>query len=338
MWYEELVRKVRSGGIRGFALYTYDRGKEETAIYGQAQIVPTPRPLSRNHRFDIASLTKVIATGPAVMKLYETGRLSLEDKVGRFLKEFVGRRNRDLTIRQLLNHSTGLTPWYPLYLLEEKERLPFLANLKPDFKPGTATRYSCLNYIILERIIERLTGSFKDFVTDQIFSPLGMEKTGFGPIEKNLAVTTEVGDHHERKMVQPYLKKKFHWRDYPITGEVHDGNSFYAFGGISGNAGIFSTIDDLVIFIRTYLDFDLPLKRETILMMEQPFNERGLGWIVKEDGTIFHAGFTGCGIWINRRERWAIVFLTNLIHPRVIPGLGDRVRQEVIRTFLSARS
>ncbi|HID32000.1 MAG TPA: class A beta-lactamase-related serine hydrolase [bacterium (Candidatus Stahlbacteria)] len=335
---EFLISAVVRGEIPGFALYVYDRGRESTCHHGHAQVFPKRRPIERDTVFDIASLTKVIATAPAVMKLYELGRLSLDDKIGKFLKEFKGKRNHDLTIYQLLNHSSGLRPWYPLYGLEEEARLPFLAELRPDFEPGTETNYSCLNYIILGVLIERITGSFKQFLKGEIFSPLGMEDTGFGPVDVVHAATTEVGNRHEEKLAEGLVGEDFNWRDYPITGEVHDGNSFYAYGGISGNAGLFSTIDDLKIFIRAYLDFNLPLKRETMELMERPFKGRGLGWVVKDDHTLFHAGFTGCGVWINRDEDYGIGFISNLIHPRVIPELGDRIRMELFRTFHAARS
>ncbi|HIE05418.1 MAG TPA: class A beta-lactamase-related serine hydrolase [bacterium (Candidatus Stahlbacteria)] len=330
---------IKAGKVPGGALYIYDRGEELFFYDGYAQIVPAKRPISRDTLYDIASLTKVVATAPAVMRLCEDERIRIDQPIGDLLEEFRNRPNHRITIRQLLYHSSGLKPWYPTYAINQEERLPYLADLKPDFVPGTDVQYSCLNYIILGVMIERVSGKdLRIFTRENIFKPLKMHETDFGPVDKNRAVTTEVGDEHERKLAEPCLKNDFRWRDYPITGEVHDGNAYYGFNGLAGNAGLFSTIGDLAIFVKSLLNYRFPLKKKTIEEMERPLQDRGVGWIIKGDKTLFHAGFTGCGIWLNRAEGWAVVFLSNLIHPRVVLGLGDQVRERIIRTFRAARS
>ena len=308
---------ARGGEIffyKGFGYHTY--AKKE--------------PTRRSDIFDLASVTKVIATTSAVMKLYENGRLSLDDKVVQYLPQFTGpdQQNTELkktiTIKNLLTHTAGLPPFRRFYAMrapDQQSRWDSLFQTALDTLPGTKTIYSDIGVILLGKTIEKITGMGLDkYVKQEIFDPLGMTSTGFNPPARRMKriVPTEYSA----------LEGGF------IRGHVHDENS-YSFGGVTGHAGLFSTAHDLAIFAQMMLNKGIYgktriFKPETIDLFTTPAevipgSSRCLGWdspgglasggVYVGDHAFGHTGFTGTSIWIDPDYNMFVILLTNAVHP-----------------------
>jgi len=302
--------------------------------FGKCQWIPEERPMDIHKIFDLASITKPVATATSVMILVEQGRIRLWDKVKDLVPDFApyvdenGNPGEDARIWHLLTHTSGLPPDTDAKEVEEKYGNPcpmdslvkHIAQLKKSNPPGKEFHYSCLGFITLANIIDRITGqSVAEFSKKYIFKPLKMEHTFYTPPKKfhELCVPTEVID------------KK------PLIGMVHDPLARLQ-GGISGNAGLFSTIDDLAIFAQMMLNkgefrdvrilSPLAVERMTEVYPEVLFSGRGLGWDLNSaystnGGDIFghqsygHTGYTGTSIWIDPETETFVIFLTNRVHP-----------------------
>jgi CubicO group peptidase (beta-lactamase class C family) len=302
--------------------------------YGQSQWVPEDRPMSADMIFDMASVTKPVATATSIMLLVERGRLRLMDKVKDYVPDFApyilegGLPGEDVRLWHLLTHTSGL----PLYTdPKEVERLygnpcptetlvEHIACLRKESAPGTDFTYSCLNYITLAYILRSVTGeSLASFADENIFKPLGMKRTFFVPPAAylDLCVPTQAYDGK------------------PLRGVVHDPLARLQ-GGISGNAGLFSTADDLALFAQMMLDngalgkvrvlSPLAVERMAEIFPKARAAGRGLGWDLDSDyasvrgdlfgpGSYGHSGYTGTSIWIDPETRTTVVFLTNRVHP-----------------------
>jgi CubicO group peptidase (beta-lactamase class C family) len=287
-------------------------------VCGFTSIYPRKTQMSKNSIFDLASVTKAVATTTASMKLFEQGAFSLDDEIGRYLPEFrkdeAGWKN-SITIKHLLNHISGLPAWSDLYrrhrtrdsILNE-----VLTGIEPIAKPGTSFVYSDLGFILLGQLIETISGKRLDiFARDEIFRPLGMKDTGYNPKSQPARfASTEYSN----------------WRGEFVRGKVHDENA-YAMDGISGHAGLFSTALDLCLFFR-----GLPrlLSAETMKLMTMDHTSRlrgyvGLGWWIKNKATpnigslppksFGHNGYTGTSVWVDPESGAAMILLTNRIHP-----------------------
>lgn len=212
--------------------------------------------MRRDLLLDLASVTKVAATTVLVMRLVDAGRLALDETVQRFLPAFSGAGKDDITLEQLLTHTAGLRPWWPLYL-ETTDRdgaLLRAQQLPLDTTPGTAWSYSDLGLILAGAIVERVTGlGLREAYRTLVAEPLGLGST-YGPVPADSAATSADSDAYEFGMVAtgdpypvPFRADDFAgWRDRPLRGEVNDGNAAHALGGVSGHAGLFSTVDDLL--------------------------------------------------------------------------------------------
>lgn len=287
------------------------------------------QPVTPESLFDLASLTKVIATTTAVMQLYERGRLDLEAPVARYLPAF-GRNGKDrITIRQLLTHTAGLIPFRPFYKMDIANRREVLEAIfaeKPIYEPGTESRYSDLGFITLALVIEEITGQrFADYAEEHIFEPLGMSQTGFRPAgagSDQAIVPTEIDNAFRKRLVQ---------------GEVHD-ETAYLMGGTAGHAGLFSTAEDLAAFAAMLASGGRAngrpfLKPETVALFTAPADParrrhtRALGWDTKSPagyssaGQLFgprsfgHTGFTGTSLWIDPDQELFVILLTNRVYP-----------------------
>lgn len=293
--------------------------------------------LQDRHLFDLASVTKVIATTSAIMFLYEQNKINLDDKVIKYLPEFDNNGKSDITIRNLLLHNSGLKAWIPFYKYysTKEEVLNSIYNITLEYTPETKFVYSDLNAILLGLIVEKISGKTLDvFCNDNIFYKLGMEHTRFNPDDnlKYYCVPTEFDTY---------------WRNKQLQGEVHD-EAAYILGGISGNAGLFSNIWDLHIFIRMMLNkgkyfnpYTRGLKKER-LFLENTIdlftkkaggftysNTRALGWDTKPEPTKYripcgesmsdncfgHTGYTGTSVWCDTDRKIYVIFLTNRIYP-----------------------
>jgi CubicO group peptidase (beta-lactamase class C family) len=306
--------------------------------YGYAQIVPEKIRMSRDTIFDLASITKPVGTAMAIMQLTERKKIKLDDKIKKFLPDFKNKPNGEKTIHELLTHTSGIPAWFPIYILSEEKRMDYLAKTNTG---KSKVIYSCLGYIILGKIVEVVSGySLDKYCTTYIFKKNGVKTTRFGNITKKNIAATEFGNKHEKNMASKYGKvSKIKWRDYVIKGEVHDGNAFYSYKGISGNAGLFSNARDLAKIMRHYLDKEI-VKPGTLKMMIKDHTgakeKRGLGWIIDPypellaHTTFYHTGFTGTMCLAEPKSNLIIILLTNAIHPKVRLGIMPEIRRKVV--------
>ena len=304
--------------------------------YGYAQkydfnhhLLTPPEPMSVNTLFDIASLTKVIGTTTSIMLLVDKGLLKVEDPVYKYIKAFDTPAKREITIRHLLTHTAGLYEWYPLYYRasNKEESYKLIGELPLMFPVGEQRRYSDLGFVLLGEIVEIVSGlALEKFEKQNIFRPLQMTNTTYNPLKtgnfKNIAATSH-GNPYEKRMVYDSTlgfkireidpEKWNGWRNYTLRGEVNDGNAWYANGGISGAAGLFSTVDDLQKLVDMMINFGKAgniqfISEKTIrtFLTKDKFNN-GLGWMMDTDnsfmkngpsGSFGHSGFTGTSITV----------------------------------------
>ena len=230
-----------------------------------------------------------------------------------------------------MTHTSGLPAWRATYLESESNDAvtPYLCQIPLDYPTGTQVVYSCLGYILLGNLLTRITGEPLDVLAQKwIFQPLEMNWTCYNPPAAwtDECAATEDSNSFEKRMVdyQPH-----DWREGVIVGEVHDENAHFL-GGVSGNAGLFSTATDIAKFCQMLIDSGgSVLMRESISRMAttqtQGLNEsRGFGWITLEDGSLYHTGFTGTSIRINLERKIYAILLTNRVHPDASrPGIID---------------
>lgn len=289
---------------------------------GYRQLIPQALPLTEHTLFDLASLTKVVGTLMATLRLMEKKELSLDMNLG-FLFSDAG-NYKETTIAQLLTHTGGCIAEMRLehYLKDREEALAFMLHQPVRYKPGTKVEYSCFGYIILAKILEKITEiPFEKLITQEVTDPLGMHMTVFNPLLKfpdaQYAATERLEDTGEI-----------------LCGVVHDENSRFL-GGIAGNAGLFSTAEDLTRFCRMLL-CNGQSEKGTFLCTETMnllFNlqtgscegeKRTLGFKIGDAhllGThasaqaIGHTGFTGTSIAIDPLLNRAAILLCNRVHP-----------------------
>ena len=312
-------RAVQAGKIPGAVILIGHEGKVVyRKVFGMSALKPKKHPMTIDTIFDVASLTKIIATSTAVMQLVEMGKLNLEDPVVKYWPEFKGNGKEEITVRDLLTHYSGLRP-----SLDQKPSwsgydtaLRMIEEEKPLFPPGTNFIYSDINFIILGELVWRLSGEpLNAYCAEHIFKPLEMDDTGFKPssdIRPRIAPTEYHG-----------TAGKMLW------GEVHDPIA-YNMGGVAGHAGLFSTADDLAVFAQMVLDGGSrkgarilsPSMVEKMTTPQSPPDRmplRGLGWNIDSslasEGSYGHKGFTGTGIWIDPLSKTYVIILTNRVHP-----------------------
>ena len=285
-------------------------------------------PVRSSDIFDLASITKVIATTSAVMKLFDQGKLDLDKPVVSYLPEFKGEQSRyfkdkrSITIRHLLTHTSGLPPFKRYFTMDGKiqTRLDSVFNTEPIYGLGDSTVYSDVGLITLGKLVERISGSSLDeFVDSLIFKPLGMKTTFFNPSKVKLhrILPTEIDANGNL-----------------VHGYVHDENA-HSLGGVTGHAGLFSTAKDLSIFSQMMLNGGLYgwtriFKSSTVELFTGRANvveksSRCLGWdspegeasggVFLSDSSFGHNGFTGTSLWIDPENEMVVILLTNAVHP-----------------------
>nr|WP_245737866.1 serine hydrolase domain-containing protein [Streptomyces sparsogenes] len=277
-----------------------------------------PNTLARDTVFDLASLTKLFTTIVA-MRCAERGEIDLDGRVAAYAPEFTAAAEHGITVRQLLTHTSGLLPELPLYEYDgHEQRLARLRAEPPTTAPGTARRYSDLNFLLLQRVVERAAGRPLDrLVRDDITDPLGMAATRFRPPRAWLPRIAATEDQR-----RPWAKLDRGM----LRGVVHDENA-HALGGVAGHAGLFSTAADLTLLCRALLGGGPPVLRpESVdLMLTAP----GLGFEVDQPwfmgelagrGAAGHTGFTGTSLVIDRATSSFLVLLANTVHPRRHPA------------------
>jgi uncharacterized protein YbbC (DUF1343 family) len=324
---------IRDGLIPGAVIIIGHDGKiVHRKAYGARALVPARETATVDTIYDIASLTKVVATTPAIMKLYEQGKIKLDDPVTAYLPEFQGGKSR-ITIRNLLTHYSGLPPDLdidPAWSGYDTGIRKALID-KPTGPPGVNFVYSDINFELLGEIVRRVSRQPLDqFAREQIFEPLGMRETTFNPAASLTAriAPTEV----DAATGKP-------WR-----GVVHDPTARYM-GGVAGHAGLFSTATELALFAQMMLDKRVfaPATVELFTRSAGPFDQtilRGLGWDIDSPyssnrGDIFplgtsygHTGFTGPAMWIDPASQSYVIIMTNRVHPK-----GGRSINEWRRTI-----
>jgi CubicO group peptidase (beta-lactamase class C family) len=350
---EAIARKELPGAV----LLVARKGKVVLReAYGESQWVPEHKPMEAGMIFDLASVTKPVATATSILLLAERGRISLWDRVKMHVPEFApyvdewGQKGEDARIWNLLTHTSGLPPYTDAAEAGKKLGSPcatealvkYIAVLKKTDPPGAAFHYSCLGYITMAHIVQKVSGlSIDAFAERNIFKPLKMNHTLYKPASKypGLSVPTQVIDGK------------------PLIGVVHDPLARLQ-GGVSGNAGLFSTADDLALFAQMILgkgEWDgvrvlapLTVERMTSVYPRAQFSGRGLGWdlssvYASNGGDLFgpcsfgHSGYTGTSLWIDPETETVVVFLTNSVHPEdkgeIIP-LRSRVANVVAASII----
>jgi uncharacterized protein YbbC (DUF1343 family) len=316
----EMAKKaVQAGNIPGAVILIGHEGKVVYRhVFGMSALKPKKRPMTIHTIFDVASLTKVVATSTAVMQLVEGGKLELEDPVAKYWPEFKGNGKEEITVRNLLTHYSGLRPALDLKpsWLGYETALRMIEEEKPLFPPGKNFIYSDINFMILGELVWRVSGEpLNAYCAEHIFKPMEMEDTGFQPSS----------DFRPRIAPTEYQNGtgKMLW------GEVHDPIA-YNMGGVAGHAGLFSTADDLAIFAQMILDGGRrknvkilsPSTVENMTTPQSPPDKmplRGLGWNIDSslvsESSYGHKGFTGTGIWIDPVSKTYVIILTNRVHP-----------------------
>jgi uncharacterized protein YbbC (DUF1343 family)/CubicO group peptidase (beta-lactamase class C family) len=323
--------------------------------YGSRALEPAVERMTVDTIFDIASLTKVVATATSMMILVERGLVRLGDPVSRYIPEFGEMGKRNITVEQLLTHRSGLIADNDIKDYEQgpEEAMRNIWKLAPLAEPGSKFIYSDVNYIVLAELVKRLSGKPIDqFAAENIFRPLGMKDTGYKP-DASLA-----------PRIAPTEKRGDKW----MRGEVHDPRS-YLLGGVAGHAGLFSTADDLAIYCQMILNLGEYCGARILSPMgvarmteARPTGgnavdglARGIGWDIftgfsANRGDLFpigsfgHTGFTGTSLWLDPSSETFVVFLSNRVHPKLDPkkpadvnSLRGRVASVVAASIIDIR-
>ncbi len=332
---------VKNGSVvhqQCFGYYTYDSLK----------------PVSMETLYDLASLTKVMATLPAIALLVDREQIQLEDRISQYLPEFLGSNKSEITIKQLLSHNAGLKSYVPFWsMVMGGDRLDAFYYRTPEdeandvrtygFEPDPVMldtlrtfiiasdlikdperyNYSDIGFMILHLLVERVTGlSFEDFLVHEFYRPMGLSNTTFNPIQRGVDLSRIAPTEFDQR-----------FRNGLVWGEVHDRNAA-VFGGVSGHAGLFSNVTDLAKMMSMYLNGGVYggrrfLSQEVLSLFNSRHfkdNRRGLGWDKKDkkvgassmyasDESFGHTGFTGTMVWADPQNELIFVFLSNRIYP-----------------------
>jgi len=335
-----MQQAVANGSIPGGVLLVGHNGEiVYRKAFGSRSLEPTKEPMTVDTIFDLASLTKCVATAISMMKLIEQGRVRLNDPVATYLPEFAQNGKQDITVRELLTHYSGLPPDLDLKVAWQGREAAYRMAMesKPVYTPGSRFLYSDINFETLGFLVEKVTGEpLNAYAEAKIYAPLDMRDTRFLPPPSWLPriAPTQYDEHGTM-----------------LRGAVHDPTA-RRMGGVAGHAGLFSTADDLAKFAQELLSGDKILSRLSIEKMstpQQPANAaslRGLGWDIDSPfasnrgdllpvGSYGHTGFTGTSLWIDPVTDTYIILLTNHVHPN---GKGSVVslRSRVATAVASA--
>jgi CubicO group peptidase (beta-lactamase class C family) len=321
---------IRSNMTPGGVLWLERRSDIHSKAFGARAVEPAFEAATADTIYDAASLTKVLATAPAVMKLAEQERIDIDQPVGRYLPAFAANGKEAITVRQLLTHASGLRPG--LGAVEFRggaQALELACAETPAHPPGTKFVYSDINFIVLGCLVERVAGESLDrFCAREIFRPLGMDDTGYRPIEPGLPVASG-GD------VSRIAPTERQGSGGCLRGVVHDPTA-RKMGGVAGHAGVFTTAGDLAKFARMLLAGGQgkrgrvlrpeTVRRMTAVQSAHGLARRGLGWDIDSPyagprGNVFpvgsygHSGWTGTSLWIDPFSGTFVIFLSNRNHP-----------------------
>ncbi|HRN26036.1 MAG: serine hydrolase [Ignavibacteriaceae bacterium] len=312
---------------KSFGNFTYDKKSPEVNI---------------NTIYDLASVTKVVATTTAAMICCDRKLFSLDDKVVKYIPEFGVNGKENITIKNLMLHNSGLVAWQKFYErnLTTDEVLKEIYGAELEYKTGEKMVYSDLGIITLGKIIEKVTGKSLDvFCKDEIFVPLKMNSTFYNPADslKKFCAPTELDNY---------------WRNRQLQGEVHDETSAML-NGVAGHAGLFSTANDIsklmaVLMNEGKLNDKQFIQQSTIEYFTKRYSDessRAIGWDTKSEtgssaGNYFsansfgHTGYTGTSIWADPGRNLFVVFLTNRVYPTRENGKLGKMRPELHNTII----
>jgi uncharacterized protein YbbC (DUF1343 family)/CubicO group peptidase (beta-lactamase class C family) len=318
---------IHDGQIPGAVVLVWHNGQViYEKAFGNRALEPRREPMTLDTVFDLASLTKVVATTTAVMQLEERGQVRLNDPVAKYIPEFAQNGKDEITVRELLTHYSGLSegldldpPWQG-----RDTALRMVYAEKPVYSPGSRFLYSDINFIALGALVERVSGTTLDrYCETHIFAPLKMTHTRFLPPASWLPKIAPTEYDERNKM---------------LRGVVHDPTA-RRMGGVAGHAGLFSTAADLSLFAQALLDGSSVLPSLVVEKMTSPQQPptaqqlHGFGWDIDSPfssnrgellpvGSFGHTGFTGTSLWIDPTTRTYIIILSNAVHPR---GKGSAI-------------
>lgn len=336
---EAAIASQKQGSHIPGAVVLVGRGKEVIfrKAYGKRALEPSVEEMTIDSIFDMASLTKPIATATAVRILVDRGKLRLDEQLKSVLPALARHGKGEISIEQLLRHRSGLIPDNPIsdYQHGTEAAWERIAELKLEAKPGEKFIYSDVNYIILGRIVAERAGGLDTFCAQSIFEPLGMKDAGFLPAT-DLASRIVPTERDADGMM--------------LRGTVHDPRA-RALGGVAGHAGLFGTADDLGKYCQMMLrggegaNGKRILSEATVLRMRDPGNcpaneKRGLGWDIDTPysaprGNRFgkngvgHTGFTGTSVWIDFDTNTYVILLTSRLHPDGSAGSPNGLRRSI---------
>ncbi|MEO8852344.1 MAG: serine hydrolase [Ginsengibacter sp.] len=343
-------------------------GYAERNDYDNKPLDP-PEVMTTDDLFDLASLTKVVGTTTSIMLLVDRGLLKVDDHVGKYIPAFNVGDKKQITIRNLLTHTAGLITWYPLFYRasNKQEAYQLISELPLAFPVGKLRRYSDLGFMLLGEIIEKISGMPLDqFDQKNIFIPLGMNHTTYNPLASGRFTkfaATSHGNPFETRMVHDtslgYVFKEIDpnqwngWRHYNLRGEVNDGNAWYALKGVSGHAGIFSTVSDLqklvdMLMHQGKVGSKQFISKKTIqLFLTKDDFKNGLGWMMDPDnsfmknapvGSFGHSGFTGTSIAVVPSLDVSVILLINRQNMGLLPTgyyyNPNPIRREIFNAVL----
>lgn len=315
--------------------------------FGYKSILPEKEPLEENTIYDLASLTKPLVTAFLTLYLLEREtNLTLDTPVKTIFPDLPF----DIELIHLLTHTSGFPGYYPFFLYKN-DYLTQIESIALKSRPGRRVNYSCVGYILLYYIIEKVSGtSFESFAREIIFQPLGLKDTFLSVPEtvKHRVAPTEMGNAEEKHTAKKRHRDtsgSFNWRENVIRGETHDCNSWYM-RGTAGNAGLFSTVEDIFRMSREFFPATAsilspeslryawknftPFKkshRTAGFKRNSSFSTSGGGALSR--GAVGHNGFTGTSLWLDPDGDYIFILLTNYIHPKFKNINIDRIRRKL---------
>jgi CubicO group peptidase (beta-lactamase class C family) len=334
----ELLLDAVSGGIFPGCVLLVSHNKKTVFFeaVGNSGLVPVPRPMTRQTRFDLASLTKPLATALGMLCLVSQSIVRLDDSLAKLLpSSTVPEDKKEITLRQLLSHCSGLPAWKPYYLsLTTLPQMDRKAQIRRQiieeplvYLPATDTVYSDLGFIVIEWVIEAISGqNLYHFTRENLFGHFGCTAPGFIPLDEQTDF-----DHNQFADTEYCL-----WRGRILSGEVHDENA-YVLGGVAGHAGLFGTAQEVKCILDCILETissentSFPWSRKHLTEFLQPAclhpsSTWGLGFDTPasqdssagryfSEKTVGHLGFTGTSFWLDLEKEMAVILLTNRVHP-----------------------
>ncbi|MGG4444347.1 serine hydrolase domain-containing protein [Brevibacillus fortis] len=373
-----LTQGIRQGIFPGGAVSLLRNGSSAvTVCMGKTSYGHDGRPVHSQTLYDMASLTKVMVALPLILISVQEGKLSLTDSVTNYLPELASAHDQErkgqIKIIHLLTHTSGLPAWRPYFLLgkNREEYLRLIANESMLDAPGRNIVYSDLGFMLLGFLLEHIWDEELDALAKRlIFQPSGMIHTSYLPLEQTSLqgldiAATEKGNAFEQNMAVTYLSELtearhplalewqqalagYGWREGVICGTVHDCNANYGLRGVSGHAGLFSTLADTERYMHIWTSGKAPVQLDSTLcalatrsLTDHSIHRRGLGWIISptggsldqlaagcsggdlvSEGAFGHTGFTGTSIWSDPARDVTLITLTNRVHPVASPLIG----------------